>query len=130
MEIYRGRYVISRNDTGDIWAEAGNSGINIMKGNVIKPEEGLVLFTIKPDQILRMDSWSHPESLIVGFTGVLSRQIKDLAKGASLSPENFVLEGLNAFIQAGEMANQDHAHSQPKNEQMQPIMLEKTEDPH
>jgi hypothetical protein len=128
MEIYRGRYVISRSDAGDIWAEAGNSEINIMQGNVIKPEEGLILFSIKPDQILRMDSWSHPESLIVGFTGVLSRQIKDLAKGVSLSPENFVVEALNAFIQAGEMANQDHAHSPTTNEQLQPIMLEKTED--
>ena len=78
MGIFRGRYVISRGET-DIWAQQGNAGIDVIGGSVNDPEDGTLVFTIKPDQLFRLDSWAHPEGLVVGFTGVLARQIKDLS---------------------------------------------------
>tara|TARA_Y100000590_G_scaffold70253_1_gene76679 strand:- start:284 stop:667 length:384 start_codon:yes stop_codon:yes gene_type:complete len=122
MDIFRGRYVISRGEI-DIWAQQGNVGIDVVQGSINEPDDGQVLFSIKPDQLFRMDSWAHPEGLVVGFTGVLARQIKDLSKDVSLSPENFVLEALNAFIQAGEMAS-GHAHG---NSGEQPDVVQKIE---
>jgi len=127
MDIFLGRYVISRGET-DIWAEQGNAGIDVVEGSISEPDDGQILFTIKPDQLFRMDSWAHPEGLVVGFTGVLARQIKDLSKGVSLSPENFVLEALNAFIQAGEMASaHDHGSSAEQSDMVQKIDFETPE---
>jgi hypothetical protein len=127
MGIFRGRYVISRGET-DIWAQQGNAGIDVIEGSINDPEEGNLIFTIKPDQLFRMDSWAHPEGLVVGFTGVLARQIKDLSKDVSLSPDNFVLEALNAFIQAGEMASgHNHGDAQKSSEITQKIDFENTD---
>lgn len=127
MTIFRGRYVISRGQT-DIWAQQGNAGIDVVQGSINDPEEGNLIFTIKPDQLFRMDSWAHPEGLVVGFTGVLARQIKELSKDVNLSPENFVLEALNAFIQAGEMASShNHGAAQGNSEITQKIDFENTD---
>lgn len=127
MSIFRGRYVISRGET-DIWAQQGNAGIDVIGGSVNDPEDGTLVFTIKPDQLFRLDSWAHPEGLVVGFTGVLARQIKDLSKDVNLSPENFVLEALNAFIQAGEMASgHNHGDAQGNSETTQKIDFENTD---
>ena len=127
MDIFRGRYVISRGEA-DIWAQQGNAGIDVVEGSISQPDDGQILFTIKPDQLFRMDSWAHPEGLVVGFTGVLARQIKDLSKDVSLSPENFVLEALNAFIQAGEMASgHNHGNSDEPSDIVQNIEFETPE---
>ena len=127
MDIFRGRYVIARGDT-DTWAQQGNAGIDVVQGSINEPDDGQILFTIKPDQLFRMDSWAHPEGLVVGFTGVLARQIKDLSKDVNLSPENFVLEALNAFIQAGEMASgHNHGNSDEPSDIVQNIELETPE---
>lgn len=114
MNLYPGRFVISRSDEGDVWAETARSGINIMRGRATHPEEGEVILNIRPDQVERLDAWAHQEGLIVSFSGVLAKQIKDLSREVGLSPQNFVLEALNAFIQAGEMAaGHSHAHTPP-----------------
>ena len=127
MDIFRGRYVIARGDT-DTWAQQGNAGIDVVQGSINEPDDGQILFTIKPDQLFRMDSWAHPEGRVVGFTGVVARQIKDLSKDVSLSPENFVLEALNAFIQAGEMASgHNHGNSDAPSDIVQNIEFETPE---
>ena len=115
MNLYPGRFVISRSDDeGDVWAETAPGAINIMRGRATRPDEGEVILQVRPDQIERLDAWAHQEGLIVSFSGVLARQIKELSKDVGLSPQNFVLEALNAFIQAGEMAAaQGHAHAPP-----------------
>ncbi len=115
MNLYPGRFVISRSDDeGDVWAETAPGGINIMRGSATRPDEGEVILNVRPDQIERLDAWAHQEGLIVSFSGVLARQIKDLSREVGLSPQNFVLEALNAFIQAGEMAaGHGHAHTPP-----------------
>ena len=114
MNLYPGRFVISRSDDGDVWAETAPGGINIMRGRATHPDEGEVILNVRPDQIERLDAWAHQEGLIVSFSGVLAKQIKDLSREVGLSPQNFVLEALNAFIQAGEMAaGHGHAHTPP-----------------
>ncbi len=115
MNLYPGRFVISRSDDeGDFWAETAPGGINIMRGRATHPDEGEVVLNVRPDQIERLDAWAHQEGLIVSFSGVLAKQIKDLSREVGLSPQNFVLEALNAFIQAGEMAAaHGHAHTPP-----------------
>ena len=115
MNLYPGRFVISRSEEeGDVWAETAPGGINIMRGHATRPDEGEIILRVQPDQVERLDAWAHQEGLIVSFSGVLARQIKDLAKEVGLTPQNFVLEALNAFIQAGEMAaGHGHAHTPP-----------------
>ncbi len=110
MTLFQGRFVISRSQDGDVWAEAGSGEIVLYKGRATRPEEGEPVLNMRPDQIERLDAWAHPEGVLALFSGVLARQIKDLAKDVGLSPQNFVLEALNAFIQAGEMAG--HAHGE------------------
>ncbi len=124
MNLYPGRFVIERSEEeGDVWAEVVPGGVNIMRGRATQPDDGEVILNVRPDQIERLDAWAHQEGLVVSFSGVLARQIKDLARGVGLSPQNFVLEALNAFIQAGEMAA--HAHAQPQTPPpAQPIELE------
>lgn len=114
MAMYQGRFVITRGDDGDIWAEPSPEGVAIQRGRATKPDEGDTLLTLQPDQLQRLDAWAHPEGLLVPFTGVLAKQIKNLAQGLNLTPQNFVLEALNAFIQAGEMADaHDHTLQGP-----------------
>ena len=114
MNLYPGRFVISRSDEGDFWAETDRGSINIMRGSATRPDEGEVILNVRPDQIERLDAWAHQEGLIVLFSGVLAKQIKELSRDVGLSPQNFVLEALNAFIQAGEMAAaHGHAHTPP-----------------
>ncbi len=114
MNLYPGRFVISRSDEADVWAETAPGGINIMRGRVTRPDEGEAILHVRPDQIERLDAWAHQEGLIVSFSGVLAKQIKDLSREVGLSPQNFVVEALNAFIQAGEMAaGHGHAHTPP-----------------
>ena len=112
MNLYPGRFVISRSDEGDVWAEMGPGGVNIMQGRATRPDDGEALLQMRPDQIERLDAWAHQEGLLVSFSGVLARQIKDLSHDVGLTPQNFVLEALNAFIQAGEMAS-GHSHAAP-----------------
>ena len=114
MNLYPGRFVISRSDEGDVWAETAPGGINIMRGRATRPDDGEVILQVRPDQVERLDAWAHQEGLVVSFSGVLAKQIKDLSREVGLSPQNFVLEALNAFIQAGEMAaGHGHTHTPP-----------------
>ena len=115
MNLYPGRFVISRsNEEGDVWAETGHGGIAIMRGRATRPDDGEIILSLRPDEIERLDAWAHQEGLTVLFSGVLAKQIKDLSRDVGLSPQNFVLEALNAFIQAGEMASgHGHAHTPP-----------------
>lgn len=124
MAIYQGRFVISRSDDDDFWAEPAPEGIAIQHGKSTRPEEGRTLLTIRADQVQRLDAWAHPEGLLVPFTGVLARQIKDQARDLGLTPENFVVEALNAFIQAGEMAAAGHEHTLQGPPAVQEIQLE------
>ena len=110
MTLFQGRFVISRSEDGDVWAEVGSGEVVLFKGRATRPDEGEPVLNLRPDQIERLDAWAHPEGVLAMFSGVLARQIKELAKDVGLSPQNFVLEALNAFIQAGEMAG--HAHGQ------------------
>ena len=125
MNLYPGRFVIERSEEqGDVWAETAPGGVNIMRGRATQPDDGEVVLTVRPDQIERLDAWAHQEGLVVSFSGVLAKQIKELSRDVGLSPQNFVLEALNAFIQAGEMAaHQTHAHAQTP-PPAQPIELE------
>ncbi len=112
MNLYPGRFVISRSDAGDVWAEIGPGGVHILRGRATSPDDGEALLQLRPDQVERLDAWAHQDGLTVSFSGVLARQIKDLSREVGLSPQNFVVEALNAFIQAGEMAA-GHSHTPP-----------------
>jgi hypothetical protein len=116
MSLYQGRFLISRGgDDGDVWAEGEAENIVLYRGDSRSAEsDGVALVSVRHDQFGRLAAWADPETLSVGFTGVLARQIRDLAKEVGLTPQNFVLEALNAFIQAGEMAaGHGHDHGGP-----------------
>ncbi len=119
MTLYPGRFVISRSEDGDVWAEPAPGGVVIMRGRATQPDEGEAVAEMRPDQIERLDAWAHKEGVLVSFTGVLARQIKDLSRDVGLTPQNFVLEALNAFIQAGEMAGHGHSHAPPASQDIE-----------
>jgi hypothetical protein len=118
MTLYQGRFLIARDKDGDVWAEPSDAGVAIKRGDFTKPDKGKLLLTIQPDQVARLAAWAQPSTLIVPFTGLLAKQVKELAQSVSLSPQSFVLEAVNAFLQAGEMASggghgHGHAHGGP-----------------
>lgn len=106
MNLYQGRFVIAREKDGDTWAELSSDGVRIMKGKILEPDKGIPVLTIAADQIQRLEAWAQPQALTVPFTGLLAKQIRELAVQVGLTPQNFVVEAVNAFIQAGEMAEQ------------------------
>ena len=113
MSLYQGRFLISRSgDGGDIWAEGEGENIVVYRGDsAAQGANGTVLLSVRRDQFGRLAGWADPQTLSVGFTGLLARQVRDLAKEVGLTPQNFVLEAVNAFIQAGEMAaGGGHSH--------------------
>ncbi len=116
MSLYQGRFLISRNaDEGDSWAETEGENVVIYRGDSKSSESnGTAVLSIRRDQFDRLGAWADPQTLSVGFTGLLARQVRDLSKEVGLTPQNFVLEAVNAFIQAGEMtAGGGHSHGGP-----------------
>ena len=113
MNLYQGRFLISRQgDGGDLWAETDNGNVVIFRGDSASTDSSAAtsVFSVRQDQFARLAAWADPQTLSVGFTGLLARQVRDLAAEVGLTPQNFVLEAVNAFIQAGEMAAGGHAH--------------------
>ena len=87
----------------------------VFRGDSASPDSGgaEAVLSVRQDQFARLAAWADPQTLSVGFTGLLARQVRDLAAEVGLTPQNFVLEAVNAFIQAGEMAaggGHGHAH--------------------
>ena len=107
MSLYQGRFLISRNaDEGDFWAETEGENVIVYRGDSKSSEpNGMAVLSIRRDQFDRLGMWADPQTLSVGFTGLLARQVRDLSKEVGLTPQNFVLEAVNALIQAGEMAS-------------------------
>ncbi|MDA1096117.1 MAG: hypothetical protein O3B84_02540 [Chloroflexi bacterium] len=125
MVLYQGRFLISRSERGDTWAEGKGAEIVIVHGDASSPEGGKILTSIRHDQMERLAAWADPQTLSVSFTGLLAKQVRELAKGVGLTPQNFVLEAVNAFIQAGEMAaGGGHGHGSDTPSGPQPITLE------
>ena len=103
MVLYQGRFLIARGEGGDTWAEGRGAEIVIVHGDANAPDGGKILTSIRHDQMERLAAWADPQTLSVYFTGLLAKQIRELSKDLGLTPQNFVLEAVNAFIQAGEM---------------------------
>ena len=112
LALYQGRFVIARDKEGDTWAEPGAEGVRVLRGKITEPEKGRLLLALPADQIERLGAWAQPRSLLVPFTGLLAQEIRDLAAQLGLTPQNFVVEAVNAFIQAGEMTK--HARGEGK----------------
>ncbi|MBI4235935.1 MAG: hypothetical protein HY688_01085 [Chloroflexi bacterium] len=126
MAVSRGRYLIARDKEGDTWAEPGAEGIDILRGRITEPEKGRRLLVLSGDQVERLAAWAQPQSLLVPFTGLLAREVRAQAALLGLTPQNFVVEAVNAFIQAGEMAEHRHAEGARSQE----IRLEGPGEPH
>ena len=109
MNIYQGRFLISRDREGETWAEPGPDGIRILRGKIAEPEKARLLLTVTVDQVQRLYAWAQPQSVVVPFTGLLAKEIKEAAGQLGLTSQNFVVEALNAFLQAGQMAAHNHA---------------------
>ncbi len=113
MNLYQGRFLISRDGNGgDFWGETEAGSVIIFRGDSTSPDSSSAtpIMTVRQDQFARLAAWADPQTLTVGFTGLLARQVRDLAAEVGLTPQNFVLEAVNAFIQAGEMAAGGHSH--------------------
>lgn len=98
------KFLLARTDAGEVWAEAGRETVVLWRSDLSRSrqgEEAERLCEISKEALRRLLAWAEPGWVTVSFSGQLAREVLDSAGQLGLNPENFAIEAINAFLQAG-----------------------------
>ena len=100
------KFFISEDDTIRVWAEGNRDSLKVFRANAATSDESTnePLFEISKDELRRLLAWGDPGWVTVSFSGHLAHDLQSSAQEVGMLPENFAIEAVNAFIQAGRMA--------------------------
>jgi hypothetical protein len=101
-------FFIVNNDATKVWAEGDRDSLKVFRAKSSAETEldstKEPLFEISKDELRRLLAWGDPGWVTVSFSGQLAHDLQSSAQEVGMLPENFTIEAVNAFIQAGRMA--------------------------
>lgn len=100
------KFVIAEDNALTVWAEGDRDSLKVFRGNSSADTDSTnePLFEISKDELRRLLAWGDPGWVTVSFSGQLAHDLQSSAQEVGMLPENFAIEAVNAFIQAGRMA--------------------------